>query len=303
MSDDSTAVINDIEALLAAVDGEAGGRPACVVIVGGDLNGTLFDLVDGTTTCGRSADCTIPLDFTGISRNHLTITVTGNGALLEDLNSRNGTYLNNQRAVAAETLRRGDIIKLGNIAMKYIPKGDPERLTFDKLTREANTDRLTGCFNKGYLTDAVESEIKKARVTGARLALIILDLDHFKGLNDTYGHDAGDYVLREMAEVVRRKGVREKDLFARYGGEEFVVLLPETGLNSAYHIAERLRGLIEGHAFVYDGQPLKVTASLGAADLRAGVRCGTDLFKHADEALYAAKKGGRNQVQLFPVKV
>src|SRR5207237_1257864 len=118
-----------------------------------------------------------------------------------DLGSANGTYLNNLKLETTATLQRGDLIKIGAIAMKYLPPGEPERLTYDKLHEDANTDRLTRCFNKAFFNEALEGEVKKCKATGKPLTLIIFDLDHFKKLNDTYGHDAGDFVLKEKARL------------------------------------------------------------------------------------------------------
>jgi two-component system cell cycle response regulator len=188
---------------------------------------------------------------------------------------------------------------VGAISLKYLPKGDPDRLTYDKLHMDANTDGLTQIFNKMYFNRALDLQVKKSRVTGKPLALVIFDLDHFKGLNDNYGHDAGDYVLKEMAGLLKENGIREGDIFARYGGEEFVVLLPDTNLKQGFEIAERLRRLVEQHQFVYDGKRLPVTASIGIADYRQGVNVGVDLFKRADEAVYKSKEGGRNQVNFY----
>ena len=191
------------------------------------------------------------------------------------------------------------MVKLGNIALKYLPKGDPERLTYDKLQKEANTDSHTGCYNKGYFNNALDLEVKKSKITGNPLSLIVFDLDHFKKLNDNYGHDAGDYVLKDVAAQIRAGGVRDQDIFARYGGEEFVILLPKTNLKQSFEIAERLRKLIENHEFNYEGNRLPVTMSVGVADYRQGVTTGTDLFKRADEAVYKSKQGGRNQVNFY----
>src|SRR5690606_23453855 len=118
--------------------------------------------------------------------------------------------------------KQGDTIKVGTVALKYIPKGDPERLTYDKLHLEANTDGLTQCFNKTFFNRCLDLEVKKSRLTGKPLTLVIFDLDFFKKLNDNYGHDAGDYVLKDMSNIIRANGIREGDIFARYGGEEFV---------------------------------------------------------------------------------
>ncbi len=299
MANDSTIVLTDIKAALATAEKEAGAKPAAVLVVGGDLNGTIFDLNRPVTVVGRNPDTEIPLDFQGISRQHFKLTLAEADVILEDMGSKNGTFLNNAKIEGAVKLKKGDIVKVGSIALKYLPKGDPERLTYDKLSREANTDRHTGCYNKTYFNNAIELQVKKSKITGAPLTLVIFDLDHFKKLNDGYGHDAGDYVLKEMAGLIRAHGVREQDVFARYGGEEFVVLLPNTNLKQGFEIAERLRKLVETHAFIYETKKLPVTASIGVADYRAGVNTGTDLFKRADEAVYKSKEGGRNQVQFY----
>ena len=301
--DDSTVVLTDIKAALAAAENEAAEKPAALLVVGGDLNGTIFDLTEGEVSAGRNPDNTIPLEFNGISRYHFKIVSSdGNTHKVQDAGSRNGTFVNNKKIEGEVQLNKGDMIKLGSIALKYLPKGDPERLTYDKLQHEANTDKHTGCFNKGYFNNALDLEVKKSKVTGAPLSLIVFDLDHFKKLNDGYGHDAGDFVLKEMAQLIRKHGVRDQDIFARYGGEEFVILLPKTNLKQAFEIAERLRKLVEAHEFMYDDKRLPVTASIGVADYRQGVATGTDLFKRADEAVYKSKQGGRNQVNFYRAK-
>lgn len=300
MSDDNaTVVISDIKAALEASDKEAESKPPCIIVVGGELNGTIFDLLDGETTIGRNADCTIPLEFQGVSRIHFSLTVQGENVTIKDLGSSNGTFVNNKKIEAELTLRRADMIKLGSMALKFLPKGDPERLTFDKLNLEANTDGLTQCYNKMYFNKALDLEVKKSKVTGSPLTLILFDLDHFKHLNDNYGHDAGDFVLKEKAQLLRDNGIRQGDTFARYGGEEFVVLLPNTNLKQGFEIAERLRKLVEKHDFIYEEQVLPVTASIGVADYREGINTGTDLFKRADEAVYVSKDAGRNQVSFY----
>ncbi len=300
MSDENaTLVIRDIKAALAASEEEAKAKPACLLVVGGDLNGAIFDLLPGETVAGRNPDCPISLDFQGISRRHFMMVVENDDVRVHDLGSSNGTYVNDEKVAEPKTLRRGDMVKVGSVALKFLPKGDPERLTYDKLHEEANTDGLTKCYNKKYFNEALENEVKKSRLTGKPLTLIIFDLDHFKKLNDNYGHDAGDYVLKEKSRVIRETGIRQGDVFARYGGEEFCILLPNTNLKQGFEIAERLRKLIEKHEFIYDGKRLPVTSSIGVADYRQGVNTGTDLFKRADSSVYKSKEGGRNQVNFY----
>jgi two-component system cell cycle response regulator len=311
-SDDSTIFLTNIKETLQATDKEAQNLPACLIIQGGELNGTIYDLKPlginevRSITIGRNPENEISLDFQGVSRKHLQIDIKGlNEALtdisvtLVDLGSKNGTYLNEQKLEGSKLLQKGDIIKVGPFALKYIPHGDSERLTYDKLNQDAVTDGLTRCYNKAYFNQHCEMEVKKSKALGTPLSLILFDLDHFKKLNDTYGHDAGDYTLKELSQLIRNGGVREGDIFARYGGEEFVVLLPHTNLKQAFEIAERLRLLVAEHDFLYDGKKLPVTSSVGVADFRQGVETGTDLFKRVDAALYKSKEGGRNQVNFY----
>jgi two-component system cell cycle response regulator len=202
-NDDATIVLTDIRAALQSSEKEAQLKPAALLVVGGDLNGTLFDLNEPQVGIGRNADNTIALEFNGVSRYHFKLLASGESHILEDCGSKNGTYLNNKRVESLTPLAKGDIIKIGSIALKYLPKGDPERLTYDKLNLEANTDKHTGCFNKTYFNNRIALEVNKCKVTGEPLSLVLFDLDHFKKLNDGYGHDAGDYVLKEMAAVIR----------------------------------------------------------------------------------------------------
>ena len=298
MKDNSTTVFTDINQALRASDGEVGEESACLLGIGGELNGMIFDLPEGTISLGRSVDNTYVLDFQGISRHHLELKVFEQ-VQLNDLRSRNGSFLNNQRVETPTQLHPGDVIKLGIIALKYIPKGDPERLTYDKLHREANTDGLTKCHNKMYFNHACDLAVKKCKATGDPLSVIVFDIDHFKQLNDNHGHDAGDYVLREMSQAIRDHGARDNDIFARYGGEEFVILLPKTNLKQSYEIAQRIRKLVEETPFTYEATALPVTISIGVADYRPGVDTGIELFKRADQAVYLSKKGGRNQVSFY----
>jgi len=153
MSDsNATMVITDIKAALEASEREAAQKPACLLAVGGVINGTIFDLNPGVTTCGRNPDNTIALEFQGISRAHFQLQLSPDSqkAIVKDLGSSNGTFINNTKIEGPVEIQRGDMIKIGSIALKYLPKGDPERLTYDQLQHEANTDGLTGCYNKRF---------------------------------------------------------------------------------------------------------------------------------------------------------
>jgi len=163
------------------------------------------------------------------------------------------------------------------------------------LEELATTDGLTGCLNKRALLDHMEQKLMAAQRFGRKLSLIVTDLDHFKAVNDTYGHAAGDRVLKELGEVLRRVK-RETDIVARFGGEEFCVLCEETDLRGAQLLAERVREELEKTEVLTELGPLKVTASLGVATFPDHASTAADLFVQGDKALYEAKHRGRNQV-------
>ena len=176
---------------------------------------------------------------------------------------------------------------------------DRLRSSFEASLEMAVTDQLTGLYNRRYLASHLSAMFDRAFWTGRALSIMILDLDHFKAINDTYGHDAGDKVLQEFADKIRNS-VRGIDLACRYGGEEFLVAMPDTDGNFAEIVAERLRQEVEAHKVILNGgrDEIKVTVSIGIASTEVGPKDDTSqkLVKRADEALYKAKETGRNQV-------
>ncbi len=171
---------------------------------------------------------------------------------------------------------------------------DITELEYEKrdLIDLATVDPLTRAFNRRKLADILAGETSRAKRYGTPLAVILLDIDHFKRVNDTYGHDAGDAVLVEMARLVMGL-LRESDRLARWGGEEFLVVVPGVGIEGGMDLAGRLRGAVAGNAF--PGVP-GVTASFGVAEYRPGEAV-ESLVKRADAALYRAKAGGRDRVE------
>jgi len=157
------------------------------------------------------------------------------------------------------------------------------------------TDPLTGAYNRRTLFDLGEKELARARRAGGALSVVILDLDHFKSVNDTHGHLVGDAVLRRFVEIVRGC-LRRGDLLTRYGGEEFCVVLPGEPASAARAVAERMRATIESSDFRVDDSAIRITSSAGVAEASADEEGLSRLVRRADEALYAAKRGGRNRV-------
>lgn len=258
-------------------------------------------LGQGKVTMGRGADNTIVLENDSVSRQHCRVESRNGGYVMVDLNSTNGTYVNDELMVggvdgkyAEMPLRRGDHIKVGDTILKFLSGSDMEAQYHETIYNMTIVDGLTGVNNKRYLLETLEREIPRARRHNRPLSMIIFDIDHFKQVNDTYGHLAGDYVLKEMAQLIKSR-IRPDDTLGRYGGEEFVVVLPETDKPGAVHIAEEIRKLVASHAFTFERERMSVSISIGVALLRDSDAV-DDLIAAADERLYAAKNGGRNRV-------
>ena len=167
-----------------------------------------------------------------------------------------------------------------------------------QLQRLSRTDRLTGLSNRGYWEECLQHEYARHRRYQSRAALVMFDIDHFKRVNDSHGHPAGDKVIQAVADAVREQ-VRDTDYAGRYGGEEFVILLPDVDSSGAAKFAERLRQSIEALLVTHEGQGIAFTVSLGVADLSQPLPGYQQLIERADQALYAAKQGGRNQVRVY----
>jgi two-component system cell cycle response regulator len=169
-------------------------------------------------------------------------------------------------------------------------------LQYKTIQEIAVTDPLTGIYNRRHFFERLRNEFERAHRYKSDMAIIMADLDHFKKINDNYGHESGDRVLISTAEILK-KHLRKIDVVARYGGEEFILLLPEISKVKAYNVAERIRGDLESHAYAHDGVNFYVTVSMGVADTKSyGVTTAEDLIRRADENLYKAKRSGRNMV-------
>ena len=274
-------------------------QEACLIIIRGKLQGHRFFLTRDEMIIGRDPAAEIYVTDEGISRRHAKVSRRNGAVLLSDLGSANGTYVNDRRVADADVpLTKEDMLRIGNSILKFLPAGELEIVFYGNLGAAAHTDALTRIYNKGYLLEALDAEWKRARALHTDLSLIFFDLDHFKQVNDSFGHDAGDYVLREMTRVIRSQFIEPRDIFARYGGEEFAILLPGASGGAALGLAERIRAAVEAHPFDYEGQRLYVTCSLGVASLGERIASATSLLKAADIAGYASKRNGRNRVTL-----
>jgi two-component system cell cycle response regulator len=289
--------VSNIEKLRAELTRRSERDRAYLIVLAGADVGKMFKLDQGETVIGRSHRADIRLEDDSISRLHVKVALAGTSVTIEDLNSSNGTLVNEQR-ITGENLGDGDKIRLGETAILKFTFHDRLDESFQKkMYNAALRDPLTKVYNKKYFIDTLATELSYAKRHDTELSLIIFDLDLFKNVNDTYGHVAGDHVLIELATLVQSL-LRTEDVFARYGGEEFVIILRGIALDDAGVLAERVRKAVDEHQFLFGQQRLPVTISAGVAAVAPEIVHAVDLVEAADNALYAAKNAGRNQVLL-----
>lgn len=271
------------------------GQDCLVVIYSSDARqfGKRHVLTDEPVLLGRGSENTIVLENDSVSRRHCRIEKRGRHYFVVDLDSTNGSYVNDE-LVNDVQLRRGDQVKVGDTILKFLSGSDVEAQYHETIYRMTIVDGLTGVNNKRYLMESLEREIPRARRHDRPLSLIMFDIDLFKQINDNFGHLAGDYVLKELATIVKTR-LRPDDMLGRYGGEEFMIVLPETPLAGGHKIAEELRQLSEEHRFAFEAEEIRVTISLGISQLQDSMDV-LAFVKAADEKLYEAKRSGRNKV-------
>ncbi len=259
------------------------------------LLGKRFVLENGPVRVGRGSENHIVLDGDSVSRRHAHFDQRGSGWWCVDDGSTNGSYVNDEQVMRERRLENGDRIKIGPTIFKYLTGEDVEALFLEEIYRMTIIDGLTQAHVKRYLLEALDKELLRARRHSRPLSVIMFDIDHFKQINDMHGHLAGDYVLKEVARTVQSR-IRRDEVFARYGGEEFAILLPETPIDGARALAEVLRERLAQSQFIFQGDVIRVTISLGVAELSDDTKTSNDLLRIADERLYEAKREGRNRV-------
>ena len=270
------------------------GAAFLVILYGPDM-GRRMQLGEEPFVIGRvePADLCIPQE--SVSRKHSRIFRRDGRHHIEDLGSTNGTFLNDV-LVKEHPLENGVQIKIGRSILKYMMGNDVEARYHEEIYRLMMTDALTQAHNKRAFSEALPREVARAQRYRRPLSLVLFDIDHFKKINDTYGHVAGDSVLRQLAGLVRPR-IREHDIFGRVGGEEFGILLPEVDVEGAKVVAEKVRAAVEAARFLIKEESFSATVSLGCAGLEGTSGGVADkLYERADKALYSAKQGGRNRV-------
>ena len=292
--DERTAIVS-LSELRSAPRRQSKDRHLLVRVKGAEL-GRVCRLPPEQFRIGRSQDCELWLGDDGVSRKHARIVQEGTTYLIEDTESANGTFVQGQR-VSRQVLRDGDVIQFGPTAVfRYTVTDESQEALLQQLYDASVTDALTGAHNREHFDTQLRSELSYARRHKADVSLAFFDVDHFKRVNDTYGHPAGDAVLVALANTIRNM-IRNEDVFARYGGEEFALILRGIDCVGANTVGERLRERVEAMRVPTDAGELRVTVSVGCssfADLEE--KTPEALVSTADKRLYAAKHAGRNRV-------
>jgi two-component system, cell cycle response regulator len=296
-SEEKTRVTAIVQKPLGGVDGAPKGNDCLVVIYTKEptLLGRRFVLDSSPIRIGRGAENHIVLEGDSVSRRHAHFEQRSGVWWCVDDGSTNGSYVNDEQIMREARMSNGDRIKIGPTIFKFLSGEDVEAQYHEEIYRMTIIDGLTQVHVKRYLLEALDKELMRARRHQRELSFLMLDIDHFKRINDVHGHLAGDYVLKEVARLIQQR-IRRDEVLARYGGEEFAIILPETTLEGACALAEGLREKIEESRFVFQGEIIRVTISIGAAILVEDHRASLDLIKKADEKLYEAKRAGRNRV-------
>ncbi|MET0287966.1 MAG: GGDEF domain-containing protein [Polyangiales bacterium] len=266
-------------------------------VIKGPRAGEVLTVDRHDAVIGRGEDADLRIQDPSLSRTHARFERDGDTLTVTDLESMNGTLVEGQRVQGTMRLKSGDQLTLGNVIVRFAVQ-DPTELQVQRdLYEAAVRDRLTGMYNRGYFDDRLAAEWAFVKRHQSTMAVLVVDLDHFKSINDTHGHPVGDAVLKVAAGKIK-DSLRAEDLAARYGGEEFVVLARGTDAGGAQVLGQRLRTRIAQTEVEVPSGVVKVTASIGVAVMRRDLvfRSPSELLSVADAALYEAKANGRNQV-------
>lgn len=275
------------------VERAATHEPALIMLEG-DLPGQVFRLKSGRQIIGRRPECDIRVRERAVSGIHAEVIRVRDTITINDLASTNGTLVNGMRIRTPVPLLQGSLLKLGNCVFKFVDSLLEVEFT-EALHNRGITDQLTGAFNKSYLIARLGFAIDTASETRP-VSVIAFDYDNFKQVNDQHGHAAGDHTLRATCELIAATFVRPTDLFARVGGEEFVMVLPDTPVTAAIHVAEQIRRTLESTNFGNSDMEIRLTSSFGVCCATSAVEQPEAVLARADELLYQSKREGRNRV-------
>jgi len=270
------------------------GPSPYLVVIAGPSFGEMHRLAGSRCVLGRGDSAAVRLLDDGISREHAAVERDGGKMILRDLGSTNGTFCNGLRVERRE-LSDGDKISVGaSTILKFTYQDHVDEHYQKRLFESAVRDGLTSTFNRRYFIDRLNAEMRFAYRHDKALALLFIDIDHFKKINDTHGHQAGDFVLAAVAREMIA-AIRAEDVLARYGGEEFAIICREIEREGALILGERLRAAVAAAKYQFEGKVIPVTISVGVA-VAHKPQAAQPLIAAADAAMYDAKRAGRNRV-------
>lgn len=279
--------------------GQVSSRRGVLVIVTGPRPGSMIVIGEGQDfVVGRTTEASYAIDDDSLSRRHARFFRLAGKYAIEDLKSTNGTFVDGKRLSEPSFLEPGASIQLGkDIVLRFELQDDAVIEEQKRLYEATVRDKLTGVYNRHHLDERLAAEVAYAKRHGTPLSLLFVDADHFKKVNDTFGHAGGDAVLVALGKLLLAS-MREEDVVARYGGEEFIVVLRGIAKTNAATVAERIRADVQALEVSHEGQRIPFTVSIGAAGIESERESEdvASLLARADEALYAAKGGGRNRV-------
>ncbi|MDH5674608.1 MAG: diguanylate cyclase [Myxococcales bacterium] len=302
MGDDGSDTIrqtNIISVPPYARDANTEQRQGTLTVLVGVNVGQVHTLGDIPLVIGRDAEADLRIEDTGASRRHARILPCGDHFEIEDMASTNGTYLEASRLVGSARLLEGARILIGSTVLRFAMQDAVEQRASRQMYELSVRDGLTGLYNRRHFDERLRGELAFAKRHRAPLSVLLLDVDHFKQVNDVFGHPVGDVVLQKVGQALRLQ-LRIEDLIARYGGEEFAVVARAIEVSGAHALAERLRTAVENLDLGRGDVPHRVTISIGVASQAAdGITDDPEaLLIAADAALYAAKHAGRNCVRV-----
>ncbi len=294
---DEMTVVDKTKAALSRQRKEPRLTITLTIVQGSESDfGKTYSFTQDTIVIGRSKDNSIQLDDRKVSKNHCEISIVRTNDLeqiaIKDLSSTNGTYVNGEVALQ-RILTSGDKIAVGETVLRFNYNDEVEEEYHSKLFTFAATDSLTGLYNRRYILNELEKQRKIAKRNNRVFSIAILDIDNFKNVNDSFGHPAGDEYLKKIAFIINHT-LREQDIAGRVGGEEFLVLLPETDIEGAFQLANRIRQRVECAEILFKEQVIHTTISAGVCEF--SLQSQDSMFITADRAMYEAKRSGKNRV-------
>lgn len=275
-----------------------------VTAISGPRTGLSFQIEPNTgITLGRSPEADIQIVDTGISRNHINTYFNGTSVIVEDLKSANGTYINGSKLNGKVEIKNGDQVSIGvSTVLKFSLNNQLDTEYKDYVEEQLTKDSLTQAYNRKAFAHFLNSAFITAKRDFSSVCLFMIDVDNFKTINDTYGHQVGDKILKHIADKLIQT-TRSADIVCRYGGDEFAIICPNIDSLSGLQLAEQLRNKVEIMQFTIHGKKVNTTLSIGVSNFPDNdIQCVSQFIAYADKAMYKAKRKGRNQIGLISEK-